>query len=253
MGFAASPCESASGPARDDGGCLFLRAGAGPRGRRGRTPRELRLFCLFCWKRTASASKAVPGRFQLRCYSPQSVLAHTAAELRPERRTHGQTTDGGRAGRWTPLPPLLPAARTWRMSPAFRAMDVEPRDKGILLEPFVHQVGGHSCVLRFNETTLCKPLVPREHQFYETLPAEMRKFTPQYKGQSQRSLVSWLPLPPFFPWFFPTTGKCGPLNSPPQLLCAQSRVPPQKRRLSKHAFPCSERASGQAARTEQIE
>eukprot|EP00069_Balaena_mysticetus_P008506 bmy_05985T0 len=67
------------------------------------------------------------------------------------------------------------------MSPAFRAMDVEPRAKGILLEPFVHQVGGHSCVLRFNETTLCKPLVPREHQFYETLPAEMRKFTPQYK------------------------------------------------------------------------
>ncbi|XP_063517243.1 inositol hexakisphosphate kinase 2 isoform X4 [Pongo pygmaeus] len=68
------------------------------------------------------------------------------------------------------------------MSPAFRAMDVEPRAKGVLLEPFVHQVGGHSCVLRFNETTLCKPLVPREHQFYETLPAEMRKFTPQYKG-----------------------------------------------------------------------
>lgn len=69
------------------------------------------------------------------------------------------------------------------MSPAFRTMDVEPRTKGILLEPFVHQVGGHSCVLRFNETTLCKPLVPREHQFYETLPAEMRRFTPQYKGE----------------------------------------------------------------------
>lgn len=61
-------------------------------------------------------------------------------------------------------------------------MDMEPHTKGILLEPFVHQVGGHSCVLRFNETTLCKPLVPREHQFYETLPAEMRKFTPRYKG-----------------------------------------------------------------------
>lgn len=69
------------------------------------------------------------------------------------------------------------------MSPAFRTMDVEPCTKGVLLEPFVHQVGGHSCVLRFNETTLCKPLVPREHQFYETLPAEMRKFTPQYKGE----------------------------------------------------------------------
>ena len=62
---------------------------------------------------------------------------------------------------------------------------MEPRAKGVLLEPFVHQVGGHSCVLHFNETTLCKPLIPREHQFYETLPAEMRKFTPQYKGEPQ--------------------------------------------------------------------
>ncbi|PNJ32017.1 IP6K2 isoform 19 [Pongo abelii] len=119
------------------------------------------------------------------------------------------------------------------MSPAFRAMDVEPRAKGVLLEPFVHQVGGHSCVLRFNETTLCKPLVPREHQFYETLPAEMRKFTPQYKGQSQRPLVSWPSLPPFFPLVLSpvATGKCG-LNPPPRLLCTQSWGPPQKCHLS---------------------
>uniref|UniRef100_A0A286XMX4 Kinase n=1 Tax=Cavia porcellus TaxID=10141 RepID=A0A286XMX4_CAVPO len=88
------------------------------------------------------------------------------------------------------------------MSPAFRvAMDMEPHAKGILLEPFVHQVGGHSCVLCFNETTLCKPLVPREHQFYETLPAEMRKFTPQYKGEGISSLLA-TPAP-FLPWSFP--------------------------------------------------
>ncbi|XP_013865260.1 inositol hexakisphosphate kinase 2 [Austrofundulus limnaeus] len=55
-------------------------------------------------------------------------------------------------------------------------------DKGVMLEPFVHQVGGHSCVLRFGEQTICKPLIPREHQFYKSLPAAMRKFTPQYKG-----------------------------------------------------------------------
>uniref|UniRef100_A0A2K5Y483 Kinase n=1 Tax=Mandrillus leucophaeus TaxID=9568 RepID=A0A2K5Y483_MANLE len=105
----------------------------------------------------------------------------------PEQAKEQQTEDVLAAG----LRCLyLPAICARRMSPAFRAMDVEPRAKGVLLEPFVHQVGGHSCVLRFNETTLCKPLVPREHQFYETLPAEMRKFTPQYKGQSQRPLVS---------------------------------------------------------------
>lgn len=53
---------------------------------------------------------------------------------------------------------------------------------GVMLEPFVHQVGGHSCVLRFGEQTICKPLIPREHQFYKSLPPEIRKFTPQYKG-----------------------------------------------------------------------
>lgn len=70
------------------------------------------------------------------------------------------------------------------MSPAFGAMEVEHYSKGVLLEPFVHQVGGHSCVLRFNDKTICKPLIQREHQFYETLPTEMRKFTPQYEGKS---------------------------------------------------------------------
>ena len=55
-------------------------------------------------------------------------------------------------------------------------------DKGVMLEPFVHQVGGHSCVLRFGEQTICKPLIPREHQFYKSLPSAMRKFTPQYRG-----------------------------------------------------------------------
>ncbi|XP_067361280.1 inositol hexakisphosphate kinase 2-like isoform X1 [Channa argus] len=55
-------------------------------------------------------------------------------------------------------------------------------EKGVMLEPFVHQVGGHSCVLRFGEQTICKPLIPREHQFYKSLPAAMRTFTPQYRG-----------------------------------------------------------------------
>uniref|UniRef100_A0A3B4XGV2 Kinase n=1 Tax=Seriola lalandi dorsalis TaxID=1841481 RepID=A0A3B4XGV2_SERLL len=65
------------------------------------------------------------------------------------------------------------------MSPAVEA---QAQEKGVMLEPFVHQVGGHSCVLRFGEQTICKPLIPREHQFYKSLPAAMRKFTPQYRG-----------------------------------------------------------------------
>ncbi|XP_030212521.1 inositol hexakisphosphate kinase 2 [Gadus morhua] len=55
-------------------------------------------------------------------------------------------------------------------------------EKGVMLEPFIHQVGGHSCVLRFGEQTICKPLIPREYQFYKSLPPPMREFTPQYRG-----------------------------------------------------------------------
>lgn len=80
------------------------------------------------------------------------------------------------------------------MSPALEALmqaDGTPYPgKGVMLEPFVHQVGGHSCVLRFGEQTICKPLIPREHQFYKSLPAEMRKFTPQYKGKGSKVKLS---------------------------------------------------------------
>lgn len=142
--------------------------------------------CLsFRWRK-ASGSKAVPRPLPMPVSLFASGRASWPAQLRSQSETDGRTdrrrTEDSLAAGPRRLP-LLPAACVWRMSPAFRAMDVEPRTKGVLLEPFVHQVGGHSCVLRFNETTLCKPLVPREHQFYETLPAEMRKFTPQYKGE----------------------------------------------------------------------
>ncbi|KFW76651.1 Inositol hexakisphosphate kinase 3, partial [Manacus vitellinus] len=50
------------------------------------------------------------------------------------------------------------------------------------LEPFVHQVGGHTSMLRYDEHTVCKPLVLQELSFYESLPWAMRQFTPQYKG-----------------------------------------------------------------------
>jgi len=77
-----------------------------------------------------------------------------------------------------------------KMSPALKALMEGCRypgkgemKGGVMLEPFVHQVGGHSCVLRFGEQTICKPLIPREHQFYKSLPPEIRKFTPQYKGK----------------------------------------------------------------------
>lgn len=58
----------------------------------------------------------------------------------------------------------------------------EPR-AAVLLQPFVHQVGGHTSMLTYDEHTICKPLVSQELSFYESLPLAMRQFTPQYKGK----------------------------------------------------------------------
>ncbi|XP_020645455.2 inositol hexakisphosphate kinase 1 isoform X1 [Pogona vitticeps] len=56
------------------------------------------------------------------------------------------------------------------------------RGRGVLLEPFIHQVGGHSSMMRYDDHTVCKPLITREQRFYESLPPEMKEFTPEYKG-----------------------------------------------------------------------
>ncbi|XP_022701529.1 inositol hexakisphosphate kinase 2-like [Varroa jacobsoni] len=51
-----------------------------------------------------------------------------------------------------------------------------------MLYPFTHQVGGHTQMLLLDRTTLCKPLIQRELQFYLDMPRELRPFTPQHKG-----------------------------------------------------------------------
>ncbi|KAG6935430.1 inositol hexakisphosphate kinase 3 [Chelydra serpentina] len=57
----------------------------------------------------------------------------------------------------------------------------DPR-KAVLLEPFVHQVGGHMSMMKYDEHTVCKPLISQEQWFYESLPTAIKQFTPQYKG-----------------------------------------------------------------------
>lgn len=70
------------------------------------------------------------------------------------------------------------------------------------LRPFAHQVGGHTCVLEINNSTICKPFVPTEAWFYENEPDAMKEFTPKYLGEvdvqcdtttSSKSLMACLP------------------------------------------------------------
>ncbi len=54
--------------------------------------------------------------------------------------------------------------------------------KAIPLCPFRDQVGGNFMILEINDQYICKPLQARETMFYETLPDELKRFTPEYKG-----------------------------------------------------------------------
>ncbi|RKP33705.1 hypothetical protein BJ085DRAFT_12443, partial [Dimargaris cristalligena] len=53
------------------------------------------------------------------------------------------------------------------------------------LLPYRNQVGGHSPILRFSDKAICKPLVERERQFYESVDAirpALSRFLPSYLG-----------------------------------------------------------------------
>ncbi|GFQ97207.1 inositol hexakisphosphate kinase 1 [Trichonephila clavata] len=50
------------------------------------------------------------------------------------------------------------------------------------LEPFIHQVGGHSSMLQLDDDTICKPLIPQESNFYKTAPDGLKGFMAEYKG-----------------------------------------------------------------------
>ncbi|KAK7871697.1 hypothetical protein R5R35_009054 [Gryllus longicercus] len=68
-------------------------------------------------------------------------------------------------------------------------MEESSQNEYVHLEPFIHQVGGHSSMLCLDEATVCKPLVPRELKFYQTLPEPVQKFVPKFYGVIQVQVV----------------------------------------------------------------
>lgn len=83
---------------------------------------------------------------------------------------------------------------------------------GVRLEPFLHQVGGHLSVMKYDEHTVCKPLIFQEQRFYESLPLAMKRFTPQYKGECPGGK-------PRLCAHHTGPGSCARPPSPPRALC----------------------------------
>ncbi|TNN44709.1 Inositol hexakisphosphate kinase 1 [Liparis tanakae] len=77
---------------------------------------------------------------------------------------------------WRRLPPGPACAPSSPWCPA------PPPPRRCTPEP-MSKVGGHTSMMRYDDHTVCKPLISREQRFYESLPPDMREFTPEYKGQ----------------------------------------------------------------------
>ncbi|XP_049777253.1 inositol hexakisphosphate kinase 2-like isoform X1 [Schistocerca cancellata] len=58
-------------------------------------------------------------------------------------------------------------------------------DDEVALLPLGSQVGGHTRLLLLNQSTICKPLNPRELDFYQNIPHDIQMFVPKYKGVMQ--------------------------------------------------------------------
>ena len=67
-------------------------------------------------------------------------------------------------------------------SPPSHLGGISRDSRNVSLEPFVHQVGGHIPMVCLDADTVCKPLIDREHKFYQSLPESLKRFTPQFDG-----------------------------------------------------------------------
>ena len=56
------------------------------------------------------------------------------------------------------------------------------KEGAVPLERYGHQVGGHFLFFKF-EDTICKPLIAREHFFYQTVPPLLKRYLPAYHGK----------------------------------------------------------------------
>ncbi|XP_059477795.1 inositol hexakisphosphate kinase 3 [Neocloeon triangulifer] len=70
----------------------------------------------------------------------------------------------------------------------------------LALLPLKSQVGGHTRLLVLNQSTICKPLNPRELNFYKNTPEEIERFIPKFKGVMQAANSSG-PLGKYSPSF----------------------------------------------------
>jgi hypothetical protein len=82
-------------------------------------------------------------------------------------------------------PPLLPADPCPLLRPFCHQVSLSHRARicdSSTNGKFRPKVGGHTQFLQLDQSTVCKPLIPRELSFYLNAPPDIRTFTPKCKG-----------------------------------------------------------------------
>ncbi|KFM58393.1 Inositol hexakisphosphate kinase 1, partial [Stegodyphus mimosarum] len=91
------------------------------------------------------------------------------------------------------------------------AADSGGTNEPLQLEPFIHQVGGHSSMLQLDEDTICKPLIPQELNFYKTAPDKLKEFLAEYRGVIEvtfsEAVDGYLDLVAYLPSTYKTSPK----------------------------------------------
>lgn len=54
--------------------------------------------------------------------------------------------------------------------------------ESVPLQPFLHQVSGHTGMFQYDDKTVCKPLNVREYNFYLNVPHNLKQFTAEFRG-----------------------------------------------------------------------
>ena len=104
--------------------------------------------------------------------------ASSASETEFESGEEDTLREEGNDGETTPTTETEPPKYAKR-----RRKSTSTQPKAVILDPYSHQVGGHSTMFRFSRQAVCKQLNNRENQFYERIEVrhpELLRFLPRY-------------------------------------------------------------------------
>ena len=105
----------------------------------------------------------------------ESGSSESEADFGDELGDSSQTEDGETTPTATPLP------KTHSQRKKRTSIGAGPKG-AVMLEPYSHQVGGHSTIFRFSRRAVCKQLNNRENEFYERIERrhpDMLRFLPR--------------------------------------------------------------------------